>query len=65
VEVINNLKPPTTVKEVQKVLGHIGWYRSRIDDYATPALPLTNLMKKDMKFEWTPECQAGFDELKQ
>jgi hypothetical protein len=28
VEVINNLKPPITVKEVQKVLGHISWYRS-------------------------------------
>jgi hypothetical protein len=27
VEVINNLKPPTTVKEVQKVLGHIDWYQ--------------------------------------
>jgi hypothetical protein len=33
VEVINNLKPPTMVKEVQKVLGHINWYRSQIDDY--------------------------------
>jgi hypothetical protein len=65
VEVINNLKPPTTVKEVQKVLGHIGWYRSRIEDYATPALSLTNLIRKDVKFEWTPECQAGFDKLKQ
>jgi hypothetical protein len=29
-------------------------------------VPLTtNLIKKDVKFEWTPECQAGFDELKQ
>jgi hypothetical protein len=64
VEVIHNLKPPTNVKGVQKVLGHIGWYRSRIEDYATSALPLTNLIKKDVKFEWTPECQAGFDELK-
>jgi hypothetical protein len=64
VEVIHNLKPPTNVKGVQKVLGHIGWYRSRIEDYATSALPLTNLIRKDVKFEWTPECQASFDELK-
>jgi hypothetical protein len=64
VEVIHNLKPPTNVKGVHKVLGHIGWYRSRIEDYATSALPLTNLIRKDVKFEWIPECQAGFDELK-
>ena len=43
VEVITNLQPPTDVKGVQRVLGHIGWYRSRINDYATAALPLTNL----------------------
>jgi hypothetical protein len=35
VEVIHNLKPPTNVKGIQRVLGHIGWYRARIDDYAT------------------------------
>ena len=28
------------------------------------AQPLNNLLKKDMKFEWTPECQASFDALK-
>ena len=64
VEVITNLQPPTDVKGVQRVLGHIGWYRSRITDYATATLPLTNLLRKDTKFEWTPECQKGFDELK-
>ena len=56
IEVIVNLQPPKDVKGVQKALGHIGWYRTRIEDYATPALPLTNLIKKDTKFEWTPEC---------
>ena len=60
VEVINNLKPPTIVKEVQKVLGHISWYHSKIEDYAPPTLPLTNLIRKDVKLEWTPECQASF-----
>ena len=64
VEAITELKPPTDVKGIQRVLGHIGWYRSRIKDYATTALPLTNLLRKESKFEWTPECQKGFDELK-
>ena len=64
VEAITELKPPTDVKGIQRVLGHIGWYKSRIQDYATAALPLTNLLRKESKFEWTPECQKGFDELK-
>ena len=52
------------IKRIQRVLGHIGWYSSMIKDYATAALPLTNLLRKESKFEWTPECQKGFDELK-
>ena len=63
-EAITELKPPMDVKGIQRVLGHIGWYRSKIQDYATAALPLTNLLRKESKFEWTPECQKGFDELK-
>ena len=35
-----------------------------MEDYATPAIPLTNLTKKDTKYVWTPECQAGFEALK-
>ena len=64
VEAITELKPPTDIKGIQQVFGHIGWYRSRINDYATAALPLTNLLRKESKFEWTPEYQKGFDELK-
>ncbi|KZV24755.1 hypothetical protein F511_14694 [Dorcoceras hygrometricum] len=29
------------------------------------AIPLTSLTKKHAKYEWTPECQAGFEGLKQ
>jgi hypothetical protein len=46
VEVIVNLQPPTIVKQIEKVLGHIGWYRDLIEDYSTHAAPLTNLTKK-------------------
>jgi len=56
VEVIVNLLPPKDVKGVQQVLGHVGYYRELIEDYAMKALPLTNLTKKKVKFNWTPEC---------
>jgi hypothetical protein len=65
VEVIVNLQPPTTVKQIQKVLGHIGWYRNLIEDYSTHAAPLTNFTKKAVKFEWTQQCQDGLNALKE
>lgn len=49
-KVIQNLSPPTSVKEVQRVLGHTGWYRELIEDYATITLPITSLQKKGTKF---------------
>ena len=65
IKAIMELKPPTDVKGMQRVLSHIDWYKSRINDYATVALSLTNLLRKESKFEWIPECQKEFDELKQ
>jgi hypothetical protein len=53
------------VKQIQKVLGHIGWHRNLIEDYSTHATPFTNLTKKVVKFEWTEECQNGLNALKE
>ena len=64
VEVIVNLQPPTNVKGVQRALGHIGWYREAIHDYATKAIPITKLLQKAVKFEWDSQCQEAFEVLK-
>jgi hypothetical protein len=64
IEVIVNLQPPSDVKGVQRVLGHFGWYRDIMHDYATAAIPLTNLTKKGTPYNWTLQCQEAFDALK-
>ena len=64
VRVITELPPPTDVKGIQRTLGHVGWYRELILDYATISLPISRLQQKAVKFEWTPECQQAFDTLK-
>lgn len=64
VKVIADLSPPTDVKGVQRTLGHIGWYREVIPDYATISLPINRLQQKAVKFEWSSECQEAFDTLK-
>ncbi len=65
VAVIKNLAPPINVKGVERMLGHIGWYRELIPDYATRTVPITRLQRKLVKFEWTEECQTAFEWLKE
>lgn len=57
---------PETKKDVRAFLGLSGYYRRFIADYATIALPLTDLTKKNSpnKVIWTPGCQTAFQKLK-
>lgn len=45
-------------------MGHFGWYCDIMEDYATCTISLTNLIRKETKFVWSPKCQAKFDVLK-
>ena len=63
-ESIKNMPSPTTPKEIKQFLGLIGYYRKFIPKFSDVARPLTNLTKKDIQFEWTPECQLTFQLLK-
>lgn len=41
IDVSINLQPLTTVKGIQRALGHFGWYKDIMEVYATPTIPLT------------------------
>ena len=56
---------PTTVKQVRSFLGFGNFYRRFIKKFSDLALPLNNLLRKDVKFDWTPDCQSAFETLKQ
>ena len=64
VAVIDELETPKNAKGISKLLGHVGWYRELIPDFAKIAVPITHLLKKDVRFVWTDECQKAFDELR-
>ena len=55
---------PTMVKQVWSFLGFGNFYWKFISHYSDLAKPLTDLTKKDRKFEWTKGCQQSFDNLK-
>lgn len=63
--VILDLVSPGTFKQLHVALGHKGYYRKYMHDYAQITMPLEKLFKKDTPFIWKEECQKLFDELKE
>nr|AAL31683.1 putative polyprotein [Oryza sativa Japonica Group]ABF97729.1 retrotransposon protein, putative, Ty3-gypsy subclass [Oryza sativa Japonica Group] len=64
IKAVMEWKTPTSVSEIRSFLGLAGYYRRFIKDFSAIAKPMTRLLKKDMKFERTPECQSSFQRLK-
>ena len=61
---VKKMPAPTTPKEIKQFLGLVGYYRKFIPRFADIARPMTNLMRQDTPFEWTIQCQASFEMLK-
>jgi len=55
---------PKCVKDVQKFLGLVNYYRRFIQGFASIARLLHNMVKKDRKWEWTEKQKEAFEELK-
>ena len=50
---------------MKQFLGLVGYYRKFIPRFADISRVLTHLMKKDIAFKWTPECENCFQILKE
>ena len=61
---ILNLQAPSSVKKLQSFLGMVNYMRAFIKNYALLSRPLYDLLKKGKEFNWTPECQKSFEQLK-
>ena len=53
IEAIVNWKPPRRVTEVRSFLVLAGYYRRFVKGFSVIASPLTKLLRKGVKFEWT------------
>ena len=56
---------PKNVDEVRSFMGLAGYYNRFIRNFSRIAYPITSLQWKGKKFEWTKECEASFEQLKQ
>jgi hypothetical protein len=51
---------PTIVSDIQSFLGLAGYYQWFIEGFSKISKPMTELLEKDKKFEWTSACEASF-----
>ena len=56
---------PENHKHIQQFLGLANYYRRFVFQYSQIATPLTNLLKKEKKWNWGQEEQGAFNKLKQ
>ncbi|GJZ87824.1 putative nucleotidyltransferase, ribonuclease H [Tanacetum coccineum] len=65
IDVIAKLPYPTNVKGVRSFLGHAGFYRRFIKDFSMISKPMTQLLMKDAKFDFSEDCKKAFNKLKE
>ena len=64
IEAIAAFPQPSTKKQVMRFLGMAGYYRKFCPNFSSVTEPLTELLRKDVKFVWTKHCQLAFERLK-
>jgi len=52
------------VTKIRSFMGLAGYYRRFIEGFFTITSPITRLTRKEVKFEWSKDCEASFQELK-
>jgi hypothetical protein len=65
IKVIEAMRPPVRIKDVQKLTGSLAAFSRFISRLAKRALPFFKLLRKSSPFSSTEEAERAFQELKQ
>jgi hypothetical protein len=64
IQEVMDWKPLTSVHQIHSFLGLAGYYRRFIPDFSKIAKPMTELLKKELKFHWNDKCEEAFHTLR-
>lgn len=64
VKAVKDWKKLSNRKELQSFLGFASYYRKFVRNFAKIAYPLTQMLRRDRKWEWSKECEDSLNELK-
>jgi hypothetical protein len=65
VKVVVEWEQPTNLQEICSFLGLAGYYRRFIEGFSALLEPITALTRKNAPYEWSEECEASFQKMKQ
>jgi hypothetical protein len=65
IQEVMDWKPPKSVHQIRSFLGLARYYRCFVFDFSRVAKPMTELLKKGVKFVWDEKCEEAFHTLKQ
>lgn len=61
---INSFPTPSSRKNIRQFLGKVNFYRKFIPNSVSVLEPFHNLLRKNVPFSWSLECQTSFDNVK-
>ena len=62
---IRDFPIPKNKKNIRQLLGKINFYHKYIKDAVKILEPFHNLLRKNIEFEWSDQCQKSFDKIKE
>jgi len=64
IKAITEMRAPENVEELRAYLGYVNYYDRFLPNKAEIFSPVYRLLKKEVPFEWTAQCQAAMEEVK-
>jgi len=64
IEAIGKIQAPKNLKGLQRLLGMVNYWRKLIPQFSTKTYNMRKLLRKDVPFKWTPQCEAELTYLK-
>jgi transposase InsO family protein len=64
IEIMNKYPAPKNAKQLKSFLGVASYSRRFVKNFSQIAAPLRELIKKDVSYKWTEQCQKAFEDLK-
>lgn len=65
VEAIQNMPPPANKDQVRSFVGMVNYYGCFIKDLSTILYPINNLLKENVSFKWSVNCENSFKRIKE
>jgi hypothetical protein len=65
VQEVMDWQPPKSAHQIRSFLGLAGYYHRFIPEFSRIAKPMTELLKKGVKFVWSEACDKAFQKLRE